>query len=180
MNKKKVILMVLSISLGTVVLLATFVTLQKGVLIPQESREVLVDTEHFKLDDHNLVDSLHELKLSAPISKVRWSNDVLTLDLKVEGGAIVPSDIYTDMASVASFSFEETANVQQLMLRVMAEDEWLGSRHMLLSADIRRSEWRPEALNMLKEWKNPELPDELKKWFHMSETNLWRKQFILR
>lgn len=178
MKKKKVILIVLSISLSTLMLLATFVTIQKDSM-QEVSREVLQSSNPVKLEDHNLVDYLHELKLAAQISKVKWNSGVLTIDLRAADESSDPSDIYEDIATVASFSFEETVNVQQLMLRVMAEDEWMGSRHLLLSADIRRSEWNLEALQLLKTWKSAELPDELKQRFHMSETNLWRRQFIL-
>lgn len=179
MKKKKVILIVLSISLSTLMLLATFVSIQKDSFL-QDSREVLQNRNPIRLEDHNLVDYLHELKLTAQISKVKWNSGVLTLDLRAGDESSDPSDIYEDIATVASFSFEETVNVQQLMLRVMAEDEWMGSRHLLLSADIRRSEWSLEALQLLETWKSAKLPEELKIWFHMSETNLWRRQFILR
>ncbi|WP_211745022.1 hypothetical protein [Paenibacillus sp. Marseille-Q4541] len=177
MKKKRIIPFVLSISIGAAVLLSTFVTLQ-GSEYPEQSKEVFSPGDRVTLTDTNLVDVLHELSLNTPISKVKWSKNVLTLDLKVTGSSIVPSDIYIDMASIASFSMDRTSNVNQLMLRFLAEDEWIGSRHLLLSADIRRSEWSSEALKKLKEWKNAELPEELIQRFHMTETNLWREQFI--
>ena len=178
MKNRRIIPVVLVISFGAAVLLSTFVTGLSSKWDSQVSKEVLSVNGQFTLTDKNLVDALHDLSLNTPISKVKWSENVLTLDLKVTGSSIIPSDIYIDIASIASFSMERTNNVNQLMLRVLAEDEWAGARHLLLSADVKRAEWSSEALMKLREWKNAALPDELIQRFHMTETNLWREQFI--
>lgn len=178
MKKRRILPLVLVMTLGAAVLLSTFVTGQSSKWDLQESKEVLSAYGTFTLTDNNLVDALHDLPLNTPISKVKWSENVLTLDLKVTGNSLIPSDIYIDIASIASFSMERTSNVKQLMLRVLAEDEWAGKRHLLLSADIKRAEWSKEAGMKLREWKNAALPDELIQRFHMTETNLWREQFI--
>lgn len=178
MKKRRILSLVLVMSLGAAVLLSTFVTGQSKMWIAEESKEVLSANEQLTLTDKNLVDALHDLSLNTPISKVKWSKNVLTLDLKVTRNSIIPSEIYIDIASLASFSMERTNNVNQLMLRVLAEDEWAGKRHLLLSADIKRTEWDREAWMKLREWKNAALPDELIQRFHMTETNLWREQFI--
>lgn len=180
MKKRKIISFVFGVTVGAALLLSSFVTLQSAGGGAEQSKEVLWSEGKFILTDENLVDVFHDLSLHTPISKVKWSKNVLTVDLKVTENSFIPSDIYIDMASIASFSMEHTANVNQLMLRVLAEDEWAGAKHLLLSADVRRSQWDREDLMKLREWKSSELPRELIQRFHMTETNLWKELFNSR
>ncbi|MCM3171450.1 hypothetical protein [Paenibacillus sp. MER 99-2] len=130
-----------------------------------------------ELSDKNLVDVLHSMHLTTPIARVEWKQSILKLDLKVIGTGTSHSEIYANMAAVAELSFRSLGNVEQVLLRVMAEDEWLHKQHLLLAADIRRNEWPLEAIDALRNWNSPALSGELKAWFHIMETELWRKQF---
>ena len=130
------------------------------------------------LGNDNLVDLLGEIPFSLVIDRVGWENHVLTLDLKVTGNDHEPQELYQNMALASAFAFQETGNVDQLLLRVVAEDKWLDTRRLLLAGDIRRIEWTPRLQDMLQNAGNSPLPDSLKKGFRISESELWKKQFI--
>ncbi|MNP87262.1 hypothetical protein D3C76_1880300 [compost metagenome] len=61
----------------------------------------------------------------------------------------------------------------------MAEDRWIGSSRLLLAADARRSELTPELLEELENAGNIPLPPSLKSALRISETSLWKNQFIV-
>ncbi|MNL70790.1 hypothetical protein D3C87_1958450 [compost metagenome] len=82
------------------------------------------------------------------------------------------------MALAISFAFQDMENVDQLLLRIVAEDKWLDSRRLLLAGDIRRKEWSLKLQQELQSAGNQPLPDRLKDGFRISESELWRKQFI--
>lgn len=130
-----------------------------------------------QLTNDNLVDVLSSMQLSTPIARVEWKQSILTLDLKVKGTGTSYTEIYENMAAVADLGFRSLDNVDQVSLRVMAEDEWMHKRHLLLAADIRRGEWPLYAIETLRNWKSAAFSDELKDWFHLMETELWKKQF---
>ncbi|MBW4082837.1 hypothetical protein [Paenibacillus sp. S150] len=130
------------------------------------------------LDNDNLVDRLEELPLSLSIDRVGWKGRVLSLDLKVTGNDPEPQELYQNMALAISFAFQETANVDQLLLRVVAEDKWLDSRRLLLAGDIRRTEWSLRLQEALQTAANCPLPESVKSGLRISESELWKKQFI--
>lgn len=82
------------------------------------------------------------------------------------------------MAQTISFAFQETSNVDQLLLRIVVMDKWLDSRRLLLAGDIRRAEWSVELQNELQSAGNLPISERLKTGFRISETELWKKQFI--
>lgn len=138
----------------------------KAVLLPQT-----------ELNEYNLVDQLSGLPLTMPVAKVSWGESLLSLDLQMPDTAAPPSTVYENIAEVASYCFYGTSNVQQLLLRIVAEDPWTGKKHLLIAADIRRDEWSAEALRALRNWSGPELPEELKNQFRISDTRLWRTRY---
>lgn len=144
----------------------------------QVAVETLTDGHNTVLDNNNLVDVVGALPLSLPIDSVGWEDHVLSLDLQVNGNDHEPEELYQNMAQVISFVFQETANVNQLLLRIVAEDKWLGSRRLLLAADIRRQEWSYQLQEELQSAGNSPLTDRLKSGFRISESELWKNQFI--
>ncbi|MFD1774154.1 hypothetical protein [Paenibacillus rhizophilus] len=130
------------------------------------------------LSNGNLVDAVGGLDLSLSIGSVDWEDGVLTLDLKVTDSSLQPKEVYADMAKTFYFAFRDTENVDQVMLRVIAEDKWLGTARLLLAADARRRELSPELLGELQTADNFPLPGRLKAAFRISETSLWKNQFI--
>ncbi|OMD83268.1 MULTISPECIES: hypothetical protein [Paenibacillus] len=130
------------------------------------------------LDNDNLVDVLGSLPLTLSIDSVGWEDHVLSLDLKVSGNDHEPQELYRNMAQTISFAFQETLNVDQLLLRIVVMDKWLDSRRLLLAGDIRRAEWSVELQNELQSAGNLPISERLKTGFRISETELWKKQFI--
>ncbi|WP_405114724.1 hypothetical protein MHH28_10770 [Paenibacillus sp. FSL K6-1217] len=172
--------------IGTAMLLSAATTL----LLPQLAGNALTAQSNYSavqttmgpgglvLGNDNLVDALSEIPLSLMIDKAGWENGVLSLDLKVNGNAREPQELYKNMALAIRFAIQETSNVDQLLLRVVAEDQWLDTRRLLLAGDIRRSEWTPLLQEALQSAGNSPLPGPLKKGFRISESELWKKQFI--
>ncbi|WP_025691448.1 hypothetical protein [Paenibacillus zanthoxyli] len=130
------------------------------------------------LGNANLVDSVGSLPFSMSIGSVGLENGVLSLDLKITDSRLQPSEVYADMAKAFLFAFRDTENIDQVMLRVIAEDKWLGTARLLLAADARRQELSGELLRELQTAGNLPLPGRLKAAFRISETSLWKNQFI--
>lgn len=162
---------------AAVFLLVALQSMQHRTLGGEHARPVTAAQQPRELTQDNLVDALASMQLAAPIAKVEWDKSILKLDLKVTGTDIGYQKIYGSMADVAELSFGGFSNVEQVLLRVLAEDEWTRQRHLLLAADIRRNQWPDSAIGELRGWSSPKLSDNLKEWFHIMETALWKKQF---
>lgn len=169
--------------IGTVML----VTAASAVILPQLADLASMLPQHGAvetfakggvLEEDNLVDAVSTIPFTLTIDSVGWKHGILSLDLKVTGNDHEPRELYQNMARAISFAFEETENVDQLLLRIVAEDKWLDSRRLLLAGDIRRQEWSPQLLYALQTTGNVPLPDGLKTGFRISESELWKKQFI--
>ncbi|UQZ32416.1 hypothetical protein C2I18_01905 [Paenibacillus sp. PK3_47] len=146
--------------------------------LPQHGAVETFGTSASVLGDDNLVDMINSIPFTLTVDSVGWDNGLLSLDLKVTGNDHEPRELYRNMASAISFAFQETGNVEQLLLRIVAEDKWLDSRRLLLAGDIRRGEWPPQLLYALQTAGNVPLSDRLKTGFRISESELWKKQFI--
>jgi hypothetical protein len=164
----------LLLTVGAAALLPALQQLDHFAGRAENTRAVLLPQPRMELNEYNLVDQLNGLSLSMPIAKASWRETVLTLDLKMPETAAAPATVYANIAEAASYCFYGTSNVQQLLLRIVAEDPWTGKRYLLIAADIRRDEWPTEALRALRGWSEPELPEELKSQFRISDTKLWR------
>ncbi|MBP1999533.1 hypothetical protein J2Z69_000552 [Paenibacillus shirakamiensis] len=130
------------------------------------------------LSEDNLVDAMIMLPLSLPLSKADLNDHMLSVDLKITKNNTHMSRVYLNIAALIRFAFERTSNINQLLIRVMAEDEWVGEKHLLLAADIRRDEWPELALEELEALGDQELTPEIKGWFRFTETNLWKTRFV--
>lgn len=138
---------------------------------------VFAEERPLRLSDDNLVDALKQLSLSVPIAKVGWDGSILSIDLKVIDDNMTATDLYKNMAEFIAFSFGHTTNVDQLLIRLLAEDKWLGTRYLLLASDVRRGEWPLTALQQLKATHQEELSHDIVAWFRITETSLWRSRF---
>ncbi|WP_440109840.1 hypothetical protein [Paenibacillus sp. QZ-Y1] len=177
MKPRMIVIASMLATVAAVLLLVAIQTLHMRTWGGESVQPVSAAHHPIQLTDNNLVDVLSTMELSTPITRVEWKQSILTLDLKVTGTGTSYTEIYGNMATVADLGFRSLENVNQVLLRVMAEDEWLHKRHLLIAADIRRGEWPMYAIETLRNWESPTLSDELKDWFHMMETELWKKQF---
>lgn len=177
MNKAWWIGAVILLSVTSVVLLPQVADLDLSLQQKKGAVETFTGGHNTVLDNDNLVDVLGVLPLTLSIDSVGWENHVLSLDLKVSGNDHEPEELYQNMAQAISFAFQETTNVDQLLLRIVVMDKWLDSRRLLLAGDIRRNEWSSELQNELQSVGNVPLSDRIKTGFRISETELWKKQF---
>lgn len=164
-------------TIAAVILLVVFQSLHTRTWGGDRAEPVAASHQTIQLTNDNLVDVLSSLHMSTPIARVEWKQSILTLDLKVKGTDTSYTEIYENMAAVVDLSFRSVDNVEQVLLRVMAEDEWMHKRHLLLAADIRRGEWPMYAIDMLRTWKSAAFSEDLKDWFNLMQTELWKKQF---
>ncbi|WP_342561822.1 hypothetical protein NST84_19500 [Paenibacillus sp. FSL R7-0345] len=175
MNRSWLIGTVLLVTAASAVLLPQAASLDS--VLPQHAVETL-GADGITLADENIVDTISSLPFSLTVGSAGWKTGILSLDLKVTGNDHDPEELYRNMALAVSFAFQETDNVNQLLLRIVAEDKWLDSRRLLLAGDIRRTEWSLQLQELLQNTGNRPLPDVLKEGFRISESELWRKQFI--
>ena len=89
--------------------------------------------------DGNLVDYLSRLALYTEIRRVRLSYSVLSVDLASQPDTTADA-IYHDLAVLSGFSFDETANMKHLLVRVVLPDVRKGEV-LLLAATGSRNRW---------------------------------------
>lgn len=131
-----------------------------------------------RLTEDNLVDGLSALELPLPLAKVDLNAGILSVDFKVTDEESSTEQVYQGMAELISFAFEHTSNVEQLLLRVLAEDRWLGTKYLLIAADVRRNEVSAEELSSLRYTGNGPLPEFLQSTMHITQTQLWKSRFL--
>lgn len=176
--KAKWVAIALLLTFSTVVMIA--ILTRAGGPIFENSRlasaAVFDSGKPLVLSDDNLVDGLSAVKLPVPIAKVDLNGSILSVDLKVTDDRFHKGELYGGIAEMISFAFERTTNIDQLLLRLVAEDRWLGTRYLLLAADVRRGAWPESALDELRNTGDAQLPKELREWFRMTETQLWKSR----
>ncbi|WP_082926870.1 hypothetical protein [Paenibacillus tuaregi] len=176
MSRWSMLVTVLSLTVCTALIVSAFSApgYQPG---NPSSRSVFGHQQVVELRQDNLVDELAGLPLSVRISKADLDGAILSVELKIQEEGFYPSVLYLNMAELIRFSFEGTSNVNQLLVRLVAEDKWIGSKHLLLASDVRRGEWPSFALNDLENLGNQPLTDQLKEYFRFTVTNLWKTRF---
>ncbi|MCK8486329.1 hypothetical protein M0651_03980 [Paenibacillus sp. MBLB2552] len=176
--KRKLTIRAILLTFGCALAMAGVAWLSEHPAQPRQSTTVFAGPSPMELNDDNLVDALDPLQLPLPIAKVELNRNILSIDLKVEGDRMSTVEVYRGMAEMISFAFEHTSNIDQLLLRMMAEDRWLGTQYLLLAADVRRSEFSAEELNALRHAGSGELPEALRLRMRVTETRLWKSRFL--
>lgn len=170
------LLQMMMITLGGALLLMVISKLEGNQPRWSAMHPVFAEQKPIQLNDDNLVDELILLKLPLRLSKVELNGAILTVDLKVTE-ELNKAEMYQAMAEIISFSFERTTNIDQLLLRLVAEDRWVGNKYLLLAADVRRGAWPISALSELRNTGNEELTEEIKGSFRVTESPLWKRRF---
>ncbi|MFC3745839.1 hypothetical protein [Paenibacillus sp. GCM10012306] len=178
MNRTWWIGALLLLTAGSAILLPQFAELELSLRQERGAVETFSEGSHNVLDDTNLVDAIGALPLTLSIGSVGWENGVLSLDLMVTGNDHEPEELYRNMAQAIAFAIQDTSNVKQLLLRIVAEDKWTQTRRLLLAGDIRRQEWSGELQRELLNTGNHPLSGHLISSFRISESDLWKNQFI--
>lgn len=127
------------------------------------------------LTEANLVDALVSVPLQLEIAGANLQHGVLSVDLFLPKGVSGERFVYHDLYGLLSFSWNSTANVNLLLVRVLQQN---GSdryaKELLLAMEAKRSQWNRETLP-------PDSPvarfkSELEKQGNFSYTPLWLKQ----
>lgn len=176
--KYTIIIQSLGITLGSVLLIMTISQATNKGTYWKTVNSVFAEQKPIALTEENLVDSLVQLDLHVRLSRAELAGSILSVDLKVNEQEFNKAELYRGMAEVISFAFERTSNVDQLLLRIVAEDRWIGSKYLLLAADVRRGGWSANALIELRDTGNYEVSPELKSWFRITESHLWKQQLL--
>lgn len=166
------------LTLGCAAALASVSWLGERSGTPPHTAAVFAGQKPAELTNDNLVDGLSSLDLPVPIGKVDLTGGILSVDLKVTEEDFSADRIYQGMAEMLAFSFERTSNVDQLLLRLFAEDRWLGTKYLLLAADVRRSDWRTADLAELRQTGDRQLSEALRQRLRVTETQLWMSRFL--
>lgn len=165
------------LSISAVILCASLIGPGKALPSGNALSAVSVATANLSpvLTDDNLVDSLASLDLSVRIARVDLNDQILSIDLRVAEEQFDKQQLYLNMTKVISFAMEDTVNIDQLLLRLIAEDRWIGTKHLLLAADVRRGAWPAEALEELQNTGQEELSPSVIKWFRITVSHLWKE-----
>jgi hypothetical protein len=169
-------------SLTLLVALLSALVLNAGE--PPRTRSVagegIVEENFSELAQDNLVDVLSALPLHEQLSRAEFRAGTLAVDLKIKSSQAGPAPVYEDMAELAELALLRSSNVQHLRLRVVAEDPWTDSKHLLLAAELNRLELENEreaVIDQLRTTGSEPLEQQLKTRLHIVETGLWRKAF---
>lgn len=144
---------------------------------PKQVMPIALHRQGWELSDDNIVDVLHSLPLTLAIRRVEWHAPVISIDLTVPAPETTRTEMYKNIAEILSFCFSGTSNVQQVKLRLMAEDPWLDTRHLLLAADTGRSAWDSAMYRELRLTGEAALPEYIKSRLHVIETLLWKERY---
>lgn len=165
---------------AAIILLLMLLGLYSSVRSDAGAAPVFFPRHARSMSDEILVDALSSLPLHLNISRADWDSGALSVDLKIPDRVVGVRDIYEDITSLFSYSFEGTDNIEQLFLRVMAVDRWGGRHYLLLASDMKREDWLPEYEDALLKLKDGLIPEPLLTSMHLTVTNLWEKQFTGR
>ncbi|MHA0855462.1 hypothetical protein [Paenibacillus sp. CMAA1364] len=178
MNRWIIFMCTLLICILTLIFLPKLMANRSSILTTSIGNVSVFNSQHTdRLSDDNLVDRLSVVAFTLPIRTVEWSKSILTMDLKVVQSDTNATEIYQNMAEAISFCFQDTSNVDRLMIRIVAENKWVNKDYLLLAADITRENWNDELTNELKGNGEKLLREQLKLNFHITETKLWQNQF---
>ncbi|WP_052476369.1 hypothetical protein [Cohnella kolymensis] len=132
------------LGLAAIILLGQVPFIDQGIKHKRQETAVFDPVRVEALSDDNLVDALIGLPLRERLRRVSWDHSILTIDLKETDS----SQVWTDTRDLILFSFHETDNVRQLLLRVFGGKD--GNPALLMAAETKFFDWTPKELSRLK------------------------------
>ncbi|MNC49456.1 hypothetical protein D3C75_986370 [compost metagenome] len=121
------------------------------------------------------MDALASVPLDLEIASANLQHGVLSVDLFLPKGVSGERFVYHDLYELLSFSWDSTANVNHLLVRVLQQNGSDRQRNeLLLAMEAKRSQWNKELLpadSPVSRFKS-----ELEKQGNFSYTPTWMKQ----
>ncbi|ANS74866.1 hypothetical protein AWM70_09875 [Paenibacillus yonginensis] len=167
-------------ALFVVILSARLLEQTENTQLRMAAGQGITEEPALQVTDVNLVDLLSALPLHARIVRADLRGTTLTVDLKVRSSASGTGPVYEDMAELGSLALLRSHNINQLRLRLVAEDAWTGRQHLLLASEMDRSDLSGDTGQLLEGLKtagNAPLGENLKARLRIVETALWKKAY---
>ncbi|MBP1994718.1 hypothetical protein [Paenibacillus eucommiae] len=132
-----------------------------------------------QLTDKNLVDLLVQIPLQLRIRKVELNHSILSLDLNLPKN-VQEEAVYRDLYTIAQTTIQKTANVNQVLVRIM---DYAGaangaSAQLVLAMEADREHARNLNANV-QEVSSILLEQQVKAHFHLTYTSRWQERYPL-
>ncbi|WP_128894447.1 hypothetical protein [Longirhabdus pacifica] len=107
--------------------------LQQAVNVTEKSNPQVT------FSSENLVDYMQQVPLTLKKKNVKWSNNILFLDLSIEMKQFQKKYVFQDMMQLIRFSFYTTNNIHQLYVRVLFAEEH--KQQLVIAMETSREDW---------------------------------------
>jgi len=124
---------------GLCVLILGRLAMPDAPLTERRAAALSVQAWPMTLSDENLVDAIAALSFHHRLARVSWDHSMLGADILLRGGGDAAGGLADDLVALISFSFEDTANVRQVLIRVYRPAG--GRKELLFYGDPRREDW---------------------------------------
>lgn len=148
LNRHRIILWLLPLVLTIAAAFALTYVMARNEAGEGLGRDRALQAYPVRLTDQNTVDEIAELPFELNIDHVQVKPGLLAIDLKMGQGGTAESAIYDDVYTLLHFAFIRTLNIDQVLLRVLTNDE--EGNKLLLSMEAKRESW----LSLLRDQKD--------------------------
>ena len=164
-------------SVGIALLVSLLIKSESGNDKAGNVLAVFLQNKGMKMSDQNVVELIAELPLKLRIQKVDWQQSVLSIDLQFTPENHADAVVYHDLYLLSQFGLTQTANVNQVLVRVMtSQSSTAPSKQLLLAMDARR-----ENIQRGEKQKTDGNPDiwkiYLQTHYRLTLTQQWKNQF---
>jgi len=148
MLRIKVWFAVAAFALAVMLLLGRLAVLEPRLQSLRQDVAAAAPPQPVSLSDDNLTDAIASLRLRHRIVRVGWDHRMLAIDLAIAADDRQPSALWRDLVALVQFSFGETDNVRQTLMRVY-QTAGEGDSILLFYGDPRRGDWPRQRLTAL-------------------------------
>ncbi|RKD25698.1 hypothetical protein BEP19_01795 [Ammoniphilus oxalaticus] len=144
----------LIVAIGLATMLALVISFLPTVELDREQGHTAVfqPMKRYELKEDNFVNVLSSFDTRLPISQVKWQNDNLFINYRIDKEKpIYVEEIYDDLFSVLQATYTLTTNVKGLYVRILYTDK--GEDEVLIALSSERSEELEAALGQSRQKK---------------------------
>lgn len=165
------VLLAVLLSVGLAGALSVVPKLDRSVRPFAAEQPVFRADQSLALTDANLVDVFARYPLRLSLSRVEWSESVLSVDLRLKPGEAT-EHIYNDLYELARLGFAGTTNVSQMLVRVMDVSD-NAEPELLLAMDASRDDVTEGAAVRSRDESKGSKEQFLSDHFHLIYTHRW-------